>query len=374
MPIPLNVLRLKLAGTHLALRCPAKLRTVPIMNQSTKFPSRLEVRQSCTTLLLTILVCAASVPSWAATAVPLPPPVQKTISSLAPNGRVLSVERTMEHGRELLEIEVRHGGQERTLTIAPDGTLLARQVFFSELPAPVAAALKEQAKGSKVQEIFWTIEEGEPAFFVQLGQGTRQSSLLIDPTGLVVSRQVLLEEIPAPARSAIQTKVGQTPINRIDVSGRGEEATYEVETGPKGSERTWLFTPAGALLGTEVSSAELPLAMQKTLSAEMPPGAHMLYLFKELEDDQAYYEATFLVGTSAHGCTIDTEGQLVSRRLPLKAAPPLVQKSVADVLGTGRIIRVEQHLEKDNVHFEIKISESTTNRTLVFSPDHHLRE
>jgi uncharacterized membrane protein YkoI len=54
----------------------------------------------------------------------LPEPVQKTIQAQAPKGQVANISRTTENGRVIYKVEVKDQGNDQTIEVAQDGTLV----------------------------------------------------------------------------------------------------------------------------------------------------------------------------------------------------------------------------------------------------------
>jgi hypothetical protein len=130
-------------------------------------------------------------------ALQLPPAVRQAVQALVGDGKVLEVERTIENGRPVFEGEYRQDGVVRGFTFTPDGTLISRQVFEKELPPAVAQTLRAQLAGATLGDLYWTNAEGNPAYYAEFTRGADKQSVTIAPDGWLMAREVKLSELPA---------------------------------------------------------------------------------------------------------------------------------------------------------------------------------
>jgi len=110
-----------------------------------------------------------------------PAAVQATIKAEAQGGTIKEIERETENGKTVYEAEVIINGQEFEIEVAPDGTLLGKEVeeaddeeddddddeeevSLDEVPAAVKATILEHAKGGTIEEIERETEDGQVVY------------------------------------------------------------------------------------------------------------------------------------------------------------------------------------------------------------------
>ncbi len=118
-----------------------------------------------------------------------PAAVQATIKAEAQGGTIKEIERETENGKTVYEAEVIINGQEVEIEVAPDGTLLGKEienadddkdkdegdddndndedeeeVTLDEAPAAVKATILAQAQGGAIKEIERETEDGQVVY------------------------------------------------------------------------------------------------------------------------------------------------------------------------------------------------------------------
>lgn len=316
------------------------------------------------TVSLTISLNAATPKTKQLAQIPLV--IRQAAESLVGDGKLLELERTFENGRIVYEGELRRDGTERSFTLAVDGMLISRQVFEKELPAAVAKTMRANLGDAQLGELYWTNNDGDPAYYVELLRGGVKRSLTIAPDGWLSAREVSLAEVPNPARQSITTELkGATP-TRIERGDDAHEITYEVTIEVAGRQRSLIFTEQGKLLATEVSWLDVPPAAQKTIQ-QRQANARLIHIFKWVDDGDSYFEASFVRNGLKRSCTTQADGTLVSAQQPLAEAPSPVQKAVRD--RNAFVVRLEQHFDEGNSYFEAILRVSGKPLKLELKPD-----
>ena len=117
-----------------------------------------------------------------------PAAVQATIQAEAQGGSIEEIERETENGKTVYEADVIINGQEVEIKVAPDGTLLGKEVedddddddegddddddddddeeevTLDEVPAAVKATILAQAQGGTIEEIERETEDGQVVY------------------------------------------------------------------------------------------------------------------------------------------------------------------------------------------------------------------
>ena len=296
----------------------------------------------------------------------IPPTVRQAAESLVGDGKLLDLERTIENGHTVFEGEFRRDGVVRSFTLAPDGMLISKQLFEKELPPSVAQTLRAQLGEAKLGDIYWTNDDGDPAFYVELTRRDMKRSLTIAPDGWLAAREVTLADMPGPARQAITPELkGATP-TRIERGDDGHEVTFDVTIEVAKRTRSLIFAEDGKLLAAEVSWLDVPPPAQLTIQKRQA-GGRLVVVFKWEDDGEAYFEATFVRGSHKRTCTTQADGTLVSAQLPLAEAPAPVQKAVHD--RNAFVVRLEQHFDDGDAYFEAVLRVRGKPLRLEIKPD-----
>lgn len=271
-----------------------------------------------------------------------PPAVRQAAQALVGDGKLLDLERAIEHGRVVFEGEFRRDGTVRNFTLAPDGTLISKQVFEKELPAPVAQTLRAQLTDAQLGDLYWTNDDGDPAYHIELTRGGAKRSLTIAPDGWLAGREITPADLPVPVRQAVQQQLNGATPSSLERADDGEEVTFEVTVEINKRPRTWIFGEEGDLIAVEVNFPDLPVAVQKAIQ-DRQGNNRLAYVFKADEAGVTYYEATFVKGGLKHAVTVLNDGKVVSLQIPPGESPAAVQKAVRD--QNAFLVRLEQNFE-----------------------------
>ncbi len=296
----------------------------------------------------------------------LPPAVRQAVESLVGDGKLTDIERTVENGHTVFEGEFRRDGVVRGFTLAPDGMLVSKQAFEKELPAAVAQTLRAQLADAQLGDLYWTNDDGDPAFYAEFTRGGAKRSLTIAPDGWLSAREITLADLPGPVRQSITAELkGATP-TRIERGDDAHEVTFDVTIEVANRTRSLIFAEDGKLVATEVPFIEVPQAAQKTIQ-QRQAGGRLVHIFKWEDDGETYFEATFVRGGQKRTCTAQADGTLVSAQLPLAEAPAPVQKAVRE--QNAFVVRLEQHFEDADSYFEVILRARGKPAKLELKPD-----
>ncbi len=296
----------------------------------------------------------------------LPVAVRQTTQALVGDGRLMDIERTMENGRPVFEGEFRRDGVTRGFTLAADGMLISKQVFEKELPSAVAQTLRAQLADAQLGEIYWTNDDGDPAYAVEFTRGGAKRSLTIAPDGWLSAREIAVADLPNEVRRAVEAELkGATPTH-VERTDDGAEVTFDVTIEAAKRPRTLIFNERGALTATEIPSLEMPAEVQKTIQPRLI-GARLIHVFKAEEDGDTYFEATYVKGGLKHTATALADGTLVSVQLPLTEVPATVQKAIRE--QKAFVVRLEQIFEDGESSFEVLLRSRGKITKLELKPD-----
>ncbi len=271
-----------------------------------------------------------------------PPAIRQAVQALVGDGRLNEFERTVENGRPVFEGEFRRDGTVRNFTLAVDGMLISKQIFEKELPPPVAQTMHKHLADAQLGDLYWTDDDGDPAYFIEFTRGGAKGSLIIAPDGWLFGREVSLADLPGPVRQSVQKQLNGAVPARMERTDDGEEVAYEVTIEVNKRPRTRIYDEEGVLLAAEVGFADLPAAVQKAAQDRIGNN-RLVRIFKSEEENVTYYEAIFVQGGLKHAVTVVEDGRLVSLQIPPGDAPGEVQKAIRD--QNAFLVRLEQNFE-----------------------------
>ncbi len=183
-----------------------------------------------------------------------PPEVQKTIKTQLRDGKLEGIEKTFEGNDINYEVEITtKSGEDRSFTVALDGKLSSVQVSLEEIPAPARKAIEAHLGNGKVTDVFRLIDGNDISFDAEVDQGGKTRDVIVSPAGKLESIQVTLSEIPAEAQKTIQDKIGNGKIMRIDQDFTPRQGVYpyEVEGRKDGKPFNFSVGPRGRFLGMD---------------------------------------------------------------------------------------------------------------------------
>jgi hypothetical protein len=313
------------------------------------------------------LILAATSTGRAADYFTLPKIVQATVDVWCPGARLTDVEITNVNGYQLYEIQVRHRRLERNLTIAKDGSLISRQIAWEELPGPVQKTARNEIGDRKLAEIYWTNEEGIPAYYLEHTPGPNVSSIIIAPDGWVISRQIRVQEATPAVQQAIRDKLpGHVPAS-VYQSTEEEEVFYEVTDVLQANERFWLFHTNGAVAAESIEFSAMPEAARKVLIQQVARD-RIVRLLTYADQAGAYYEAAFVRNDARHVCTVNEQGVILSEELPLTAVPEPVRKLITAQTAGGYVARIERAPGPGGIAYEVLWRREGHEFTITINP------
>jgi len=183
----------------------------------------------------------------------VPAAVKATILREAAGAEIKEIEREAKDGMTVYEAEFLQGGQEIEIKVAPDGTVLAREVeaeddeeddiTFDQIPAPARMALQQLAGDAKIVKAVKLNEDGSVVYEAEwsVNGTTHEANVTADGT-LVETEQVIpAEQAPAAVRAAIAKHFGTAKV----VVEKKMIVVYEIAAQVDGKEKELLVFPTG---------------------------------------------------------------------------------------------------------------------------------
>ena len=165
-------------------------------------------------------------------------------------------------------------GEEWDLSVAEDGSLLSMDVPPAELPSAVQTALNAQVGKGTLEGVQKLIDDGETTYLAGItSPDDTEHDFTYAEDGTLLSEEVNLNEIPSTLQTAINAQVGQGKLEGIDKTYHDGQITYEATIiVPTGQERNFSISADGELLSREVSLNELPAPVKQTISQTLGQG------------------------------------------------------------------------------------------------------
>jgi hypothetical protein len=120
------------------------------------------------------------------------------------------------------------------------------------VPSAVTGALTKQYPNAKVSSWSKELEGGKMTYEASVMDGSSKRDLVFDENGslLAVEEAILVSDLPAAVKSAIQTKYPAARLRKAEKILHGSEVQYEVALA-KAAKKEVLLTPAGEIVKEE---------------------------------------------------------------------------------------------------------------------------
>lgn len=185
----------------------------------------------------------------------VPAPARKTIETQVGGGKITAIDKQSEADGSSFDVAfVNTAGDERTLSVDQDGTLLSRQIALAEAPDEVRRAVNARIKGGKLHGIEQVYGEDEVVYDVDFTtKKGREVSCTFAASGREVSVDMAVEDLPAPVRSTVADKVGGGKVMRVSkiVNAKHLPVRYEVQSVVNGKALDFSVGPKGKFMGVD---------------------------------------------------------------------------------------------------------------------------
>jgi len=187
----------------------------------------------------------------------VPAAVKATILKESAGGKITEIERETKNGKTIYEAEFLLDGKEVEIQVAPDGTLLGREMgdedddeddlTIDQVPEPARAALLKLAGSAKITKAGREKEDGVLVYEAQwtIDGIQHEAAVMPDGTLLETEESVPVEKTPAAVRAAIAKHFGA---NAKVVVEKKMIVVYEVEAKVDSKEKELLVFPTGRVL------------------------------------------------------------------------------------------------------------------------------
>lgn len=184
----------------------------------------------------------------------VPAAVKATILKESAGAKITEIERETKNGKVTYEAEFLRDGKEIEIKIAPDGTLLGREIededddeddlTIDQVPAQARQALLKLAAGAKITKVEREREHGVLVFEAKwVKDGTaHEAEVTADGALIEIEETIPADKAPAAVRAAIAKHFGSKA--RVTVEKK-MIVVYEAKAKIDGKEKELLIFPTG---------------------------------------------------------------------------------------------------------------------------------
>lgn len=161
-------------------------------------------------------------------------------------------------------------------------------VTLEELPAAVRATLLKEAGGAAITEIERETEDGQTVYEAEFEVNGEEVEVKIAPDGTLLGREIedkeedeaviSADQVPAPALAALMKAAGGATIAKMEMDHAHGATIYEAEWSVNGVGHEAAVTAEGALVELEETTTmdKLPAAVRQAVIARFGAGADVV--------------------------------------------------------------------------------------------------
>lgn len=221
----------------------------------------------------------------------------------------------------------------------------SQTVALSETPAAVQKTVNARLGDGEPGDIDKSSSDGETVYDVGLtATDGQERDFTVAEDGMLLSTEVTLAETPAAVQKTIQAQAGGWGLESIDKNLDDPEISYDVEVSKNGQEKSFMVDEDGTLLSAEMTMGEAPAAVQKTIQLQMSDGK-LKSIDEMFDDDGVTYDVEVTAkGGRERAFTVAPDGRLLSEEVALDKTSPAVRKTIKEEIGDGKILRIDKAL------------------------------
>jgi uncharacterized membrane protein YkoI len=238
-----------------------------------------------------------------------------------------------------------------SLAVALGAADPTKPLALTDLPPAAQKAIGQQIGKMPVTKIEQRTEEGEVVYSIDFNRDGHERNLSVAADGTLLTLEITLAETPAAVRKTIDQQLQGATLDGIDKAFDDEEMTYEVDIKRGGIKRSFTVASNGKLVRLQMDLAETPKPVQKTIAAQAgKPGD----IFRIVDNGQTSYDVELLKDGRKEEINIAENGHLECVKVSFGDMPAPAQKTVTSRLGNGHIQRIDKCFENNgDIIFEI---------------------
>jgi uncharacterized membrane protein YkoI len=231
---------------------------------------------------------------------------------------------------------------------------VTQPVPLTQTPPAVRKTIAAQIGNGKLGDIQRSDEGGETAFDVGFTtQAGEKHAFSVAADGALLSTEITLAEAPAAVRKTIETEAAGWGLNGIDRNVEEAGATYDVAVTKNGRTQSFTVDDDGTLLSIAVPLEEAPAAVQKAIQAQAN-GAQIRSIDKNVDDTEITFEVETVRAGVKTSFTLGEDGSPVSAAVTLAETPAAVQATVARQAAGGTVQSIDENFETDGNTYDVE--------------------
>ena len=244
----------------------------------------------------------------------------------------------------------------------------AAGIPFAQLPPAIQRGVLAQVKNGKLGEIQRQDYAGKVGYTFEITRDGYSRDYTLDENGAPVSVEFFLQETPPSVQKTIQSVLGPGKLGVIEKTLEDGKARFQVEwTMKEGDNRSCTILESGKLESTQVGIKEPPPPVQAAIAREVGTGL-LKGVYKSFEGNAVYYDVVVnRGGAEDHDFTVSDRGQLESRQYFLAELALGAQSTITRIIGTGKLLRIDEVFEKRKGGFPFEIESSVNGKPYNFS-------
>jgi hypothetical protein len=219
-------------------------------------------------------------------------------------------------------------------------------VRIENTPSAAQKTIQSQVADGQMGDITKRAQDEETVYDVGLTAkdgSTRDFTVAGD--GTVESKQVKLEETPAPVQKTIQSGLNGGTLESVDKNL--DDASYDATVkGKDGKETDFNVANDGSLSSKEVALTDAPDAVQKTVSDQLGgkfSGGKVTTVDENYDDDGKNYDVAVATPRGpAMSFNVQADGTLASQQVAFDSVPPRAKAAIQNRIGDGTVLRVDK--------------------------------
>lgn len=225
-------------------------------------------------------------------------------------------------------------------------------VALSATPAAVQKTIHDQVADGKMGDITKSTEDLDIVYDVDLtAKNGFGRDFTVAQDGTLLSVEVTLGETPAEVRQTIQSELNGSGPDSIDKNLDGTEVSYDIEgPGADGKEIDFTVDEDGTLSSRQIPLNDTPGAVQKTIATQLN-GSKVETLDENFDDEGTNFDVDVTApdGTET-GFSVAADGSMMSKEVGLNEVPARARATIQNRIGDGTILRVDKSfVKRDNV-------------------------
>ncbi len=222
-------------------------------------------------------------------------------------------------------------------------------VKLSDTPAAVQKIIQAQVADGTMGDITKNADDEETVFDVDLtAKDGSNRDFSVAQDGTLLSTEVNLPETPDDAQKTIQSKLAGATLDNIDKNLADADVSFDVEgTGKDGKDKKFTVADDGTILSREITLAEAPDAVQKTINEKLE-GGKVTSIDENFDDDGTNFDVSVTASDDLKkSFNVLANGTFASERVPLADVPPRARATIKDHIGDGTVLRVDKSFIKE---------------------------